>query len=347
MLGYIHLFVVLLLLFAYLLRRKEERQLVIRVSLVFLILIFGSRSIDSTNGAYDLMVYLNYFKKQIASSSILSHTRFEQGYVIFNYVLSWFTNWDQSIFYVAGATSILLTYFFIKKESDDLILSLVIFICLVPLGFYMTAFRQAIAMSLCLVAFHYLLNEKIKIFVLLVLLAMSFHQTAVTFLPMIILTRMKFSLKNVLLLILCSVLFLLSIQVIMLFGNAYFDREYSVSMTLNKTGGLIDIVIMISNIFLLAVMIKKVKSESLRYRYTKLIFPLIAACLLYCARYQALVIERIAFYYIPLLLITVPCVITCYFHGREQKIVRFCSISVLLFLLIWRQGNIPYIPFWK
>ena len=78
------------------------------------------------------------------------------------------------------------------------VLALYFYVTIGNLFFVMTGMRQAIAMSLCMLAINYVQKRKIIPFVLLVLLAAQFHHSAYIFLPMYFLGTRRVDTLNML-----------------------------------------------------------------------------------------------------------------------------------------------------
>ena len=89
---------------------------------------------------------------------------------------------------------------FIKRYSHDITLSLIVFMCFQFFVFSMSALRQTLAMSLCLMGYMAAQNNGVRSFLLYlmwVLLATLIHRSAIVFLPVYILMRWKLNFKMV------------------------------------------------------------------------------------------------------------------------------------------------------
>lgn len=110
-----------------------------------------------------------------------SYIYFEKGYQLLMKFCAWIGlswQWFLTIVY-----SIILVpiYLFIKKYSRHAMMSVLVFVCYMYFEFDLTGIRQALASSICLLAFIFLLESKrfplIK-YVLMVTVAVFFHKSA-------------------------------------------------------------------------------------------------------------------------------------------------------------------------
>jgi len=83
----------------------------------------------------------------------------------------------------------------LKKYSNDLLYSYIIFFSLGFFAFSMTGLRQTLALSIIVISFIFLINGKLFSFVLLVILASLFHKTALIFLLAYPTTMVRFDKK--------------------------------------------------------------------------------------------------------------------------------------------------------
>lgn len=108
---------------------------------------------------------------------------FELGYRLLNKLLSCFFAAPQTIIVVNSILIIGLLYRFVRRDSPMILLSLWLYL---TLGIYQTEMnvsRNAIAILICYLAFQWIQQKKLLLFVLCVLLATTVHQTALFFLP--------------------------------------------------------------------------------------------------------------------------------------------------------------------
>lgn len=78
---------------------------------------------------------------------------FEKGFILFMKICAWIGLSNQTFIVVTSFIIIAPVYYFIKKYSSNYILSSLIYVCYQFFEFDLTAIRQAMAMSICLLAF--------------------------------------------------------------------------------------------------------------------------------------------------------------------------------------------------
>ncbi|MFA0657111.1 EpsG family protein [Vibrio sp. 10N.222.49.C12] len=139
-------------------------------------------------------------------------------------------------------TVMLITSFFIvfcyliqiKKYSENIALSLMVFICLFY-TFHFNALRQSIAMAIVFFAFPYILKERMFHSIFLVFIAAMFHKTAFIMLPVIYLLHYKGRYRNVIVVIFSFVLAILSSHLIEFASSI--DSRYEHYNNMNSGGG--------------------------------------------------------------------------------------------------------------
>lgn len=194
---------------------------------IILILVVGLRKktvgIDSSGYAWTFRRY------SITPLSRYSFGFFDEpGYALLNWFLGNKLHAGYPVlFLVCGAISVAPVAVLIHKHSDYPELSWCFFLFF---GFYTFAFstmRQALATGITVLAFLCIPKKKPLRFVLLVLLAMMFHQTAIIFLPMYWLRRFKISWRNAFLFLVLGVLIYIFKTPIMAFLNEHSTNYYS------------------------------------------------------------------------------------------------------------------------
>ena len=107
---------------------------------------------------------------------------FERGYTFFTKLISYISD-DQQFFLAACAVlSIAPVGYTVYKESSEPDLSLYIFMGLPVFVLLFSGVRQGIAIGICVLALLWVIRKKPVAFLLTVLVAMSFHKTAILFL---------------------------------------------------------------------------------------------------------------------------------------------------------------------
>lgn len=165
--------------------RQARENLILRIGLSAICLVLALKK-------YTVGIDIVGYKEQYIISKAMpwlenDYVYFEPGYIVFMKIFSK-SGFDFQFFMIITYIFVCLAlYFFIKKYSPNVTMSLIIFICYQFMVFYISGVRQMIAMSICLFAFMVLDREKGKkvvnvlLAVGLILLAYTFHRSALIF----------------------------------------------------------------------------------------------------------------------------------------------------------------------
>ena len=280
------------------------------------------RLFDSFKIYYDLYLADNGF--------LLSESFFN----IFVFLLGRVTDNAHWLVFLTSVYITVCTCAFIRENSCDAPLSIVMYICLGLFTFNMNGMRQAMAMSTCLLAYHFARKRKFFPFVLLVLFAMQFHKTAVCFAPVYFLPLLKNSQGNWFLFLVGLVIFLFSLDKLVLTYNDMSGKDY-ISTESATGGGLVVILLYIGGI-VLAVL----QSQVLQDRWTRVaMFGTMVGLASYVSRFFSnQMMERISYYYFYFLLLLVPKSIKN-LDDKEQELVKVFLVLASVLLFTYRNVN--------
>ena len=166
---------------------------------IFVIITFGILTIiaairDSTVGV-DTEQFCNAF--EIISQIPLANAfnlRYEEGFVILCKILSYITMNRQILIVMSSLIIFPMIGFFVYKNSKDVVLSSILYIIMNTYAMHMNVMRQAIAISLVILAYEmFLKKDKIIKYILLIFLASFFHQTAIIMVVLIFFRKIKYT----------------------------------------------------------------------------------------------------------------------------------------------------------
>lgn len=346
---------------------RDRKGLLIVAGIIF-VAILGCRN-GQINYGTDLNSYYRAYQRAALANDIpdliSTNVYQELGYPIMCFVFSRVIRWAQFIIYFQAAFCCGVTLRYIYKHSDDVFMSVMVFMSMGLLQFYLTGFRQAFAISICLLALESSEKKHYIRTILFTLLAISFHQTAILFVPILLLVRMKITKYSFLL---DSVVFALLYRLgpwLVEMGNSMFDKNYEYHAYGNALGGLVNIIIEAFVIIAMIISIGGVEQgRGIKYTWNKEIeiydsnketntqisyhyfHVLFIGMVLYALRYQTTTIERVSFYYTTTLMILLPQVIDKCFSPRIKISLRMFFVFGMLFLIGWRASSLDYIPFW-
>jgi len=308
-------------------KRKQKKFLII--SGLAVIFVMGLRYPEYEN-VYDLKVYYTYYDHLISTpwNEIFEVSRFEPGYAILNKALATLVPWAQFILIAEAVISVYCVCRFIYKNSEYPFQAMIFYITLGTMVFQLTGFRQAFAMSLCLFGVEYIKRRKVIRFVLIVLLAISIHKSAMVFLPFYFIANRKPTLINNI-----ASIFLIFVTVnladqITTFGNKMLDTNYS-GYRGNPLGGLIPIIIYVITIVLSIIYSRKIKNP---IPYNMVILGLT----IYLMRYTTLALERISFYFTSAVIVQLSNVINFEPDKKTRAYLNFFAVILAIALFMYR-----------
>lgn len=304
----------------------------------------------------DSFGYYNIFLSIQNIPVYTSDTGIEQGYFLFNKLLGCITNNPQIIFI---ATGLIISYSIsnlIYKKSNIVWLSIIIYLTIGTFFFNLSGLRQSIAISLCIFSYNFILQRKFISFLLTVLLASTFHLSALSFLIAYPLYNCKLNTKNLIIalfIILFSIVFskyFINLILYVFPYQGYLDSEGRFarniiggdirSASIFKTG--INLFVFLFCLFLW----KKVKKASCSiYMEIKLLilFSLTATIILFSS-INATIFERVAMYFNVFYIILIPKIIS-YIEDKNIKIISI--IIILFFCLLYSMIVSIYRPEWN
>jgi len=159
------------------LSKRQKNILFLGLSFIIFTILMASR--DFNTGS-DTKMYIRTFLtfSQTKWNSTIWGGYFEPLYVILNILLSYISNTPRIIIVF---TSIFISYSFykfIKENSENYLLSVMIFIGLLFFYTSMNTIRQYMAISVILLGFKFVKNKKIIPYLITILIAYLFHSSA-------------------------------------------------------------------------------------------------------------------------------------------------------------------------
>ncbi len=193
----------------------SDRKKKVFLGIVFglMILVMGFR--DKTVGT-DTILYCNIFKHNITFefSNILGQNDFTFLYSLYNHLLSFLSHDSSIIILFNSGIIIYLTLRFIYKNSDNVVISILLFMLLYHFFHAMNISRQYIAVMIIANAYEYLKSGKSLKFAMWVCIATLIHNTSLIAFALIPLAKLKNKKqKNI---------FLLVFAIVCLFWNNFF-----------------------------------------------------------------------------------------------------------------------------
>lgn len=181
---YLIIYIILLILSNRYIKNNENKFLLMMIILFLFAALRG-------NGDGDYFTYKEYAKYVKEFKDVLEQTiPMEIGFRSLAYIVNKAELNLQWVIIGMNIISLTCIYKFIKKVSPDIILSVIIFFPYF-LQFDMHASRTAVAMGFGCLAIYYLINEKVNKYLIYLLLAASFHKTAIILILVIFIKNIK------------------------------------------------------------------------------------------------------------------------------------------------------------
>lgn len=241
----------------------SKKLKLISFSISSLILIFLFAMQDISVGADTTAYYNAFYYISSLSFKDIFWTGWEPGYLILNWFLGYFFD-DGRILIVVLAFFILLPIFtHIYKESLWPELSLVIF---VGTGMWMASmgiFRQWCAMAVLVFSYKYIKEKSFWKFILVILIAMSFHRTAIIFLLAYFISKVTLNYKNM--------IFSFAISIVLGFSGRYIlqvlNQFARITESENFNGGLTMLIVLWASVFSVWILYKNKIPKDLELYY--------------------------------------------------------------------------------
>lgn len=282
-------------------KNKAKKQLVF-AGLV--ITVFWG-SVDAVKFSTDI---LSYYNNAIAAANtsfnnFLNISPFEKGYAAFIWLVTHIFKTPQALLLVQTVIVTFSIFRFIYRNSKDVIISVISYLCLGCFGMFSYAYRQAFAIAICLFALEAIQKKKRILAIIIILFASLFHQTAIIFLPVLLIYGKKLNQKNILLFSGIMILVALTLSYTLPYANEFFEMNYGSSTNKYSTiGGIINLFIFALSFILLWAKYRHTPKNFRETEFNNLhifVFLGIIGFVLYTCRFYALAMERVAYYFLP------------------------------------------------
>ncbi len=311
---------------------KKKNLIFLVLSFAIVVFVVGSRSAFLTR-SLDLHNYYTWYGRALNMplDAMIERSKFETGYLVLNKILATIVPWNYFIVYFEAAFTTAIVFWYIYRNCDSVFLGVIIYICLGPWQFFLTGFRQAIAICMCIVALEMMKKKTLLwdiLVVFIVMLASTIHTTALIFFGAFILRKLKFNKKLVLASILMTLVMLIFLDDIVTFGNDILERDYAVAYQGSAIAGIVPIMVFIGT-FILWYLIWSWNNEFIKEHEFELMMLLVGLCL-YTLRYTITIMERTSYYYTFVLMVVLSNGIT----RQKTKIVRNIAMIICVVLCV-------------
>ena len=283
-------------------------------------------SVDATN------YYNNWIKLRESSFEqlklFIDKSDMESGYLFTVWCISHIIYEPQFLFVLTGLLFTISICRLIYLNSENVMLSMVMAICLGLYTFMLQGLRQSIAISICLFALEYCKKRKLFPFLFLLAIAFLFHRTVIVFSITYFLYGPTFTNKTKIGAIGLGLGLFLLAPIFVRYGNQFLDRDY---VETAASGALIASAIY--TIILVAAFLFT-NEKNTNQTFTFFVMITIVGAAFYLMRYVgAQVMDRISFNFIIGQCIVLPTVFQQFNKtSRDILLSLVCCICIALFM---------------
>jgi hypothetical protein len=313
---------------------KQGRLWFSLLSGVAIFLVMGLRHPDVGT---DTNQYLFLYNNRSLDMLSLEIFKFDEwGFYTINTVINILGFENQGYILVVSLIISLSFSLFFYKYSKNILLSFYLHLTIGLFSMSMSGLRQTLAVCLILLAFHFFIKRNHIVFFALVLVAYTFHHSAIVFLPVFLLRNVIISKKRgiLLLVVVTSTLFfreLFTPLIELVAPDRYLERYDLISDAYHVNPLLILIAIAIPTVCLFFWNnISKLEKKE-KELYSNLFILSCINILLNILSLNSNMIGRLSFYFIPFIVILIPNIISGIRNKRLRIIaIYFCIILPLI-----------------
>jgi len=314
---------------------------------VILIAVIGIRNISV--GA-DTYVYFSHFQNlnSIKFIKIFDYYKADYGFYIFTWILSRIIRNFNIYLIITASIYIIPITLLIKRESRYPLFSYILFFCFGFFTLALSTIRQYIAIGICITAYLNLKNKKI-ISILLIIIASTFHISAVIFIFIIVIDKIKNNWRA----ILSGILILFALSLVL--KNTLIGLYLSISMkeySSYEVGGNLMVIFIFLNI-ILGIIYKK---HFFKNNNVMLFIIISLAGIIFSSTRFNLAVMRLYLYYFVFIIIYIPNIVF-YIHDHITKyflMFGFTAIAIYfsisnIFKTAYQYGSqiLPYLTYWQ
>ena len=321
--------------------KETKNKVFLVITFVILFFVVATREMNVGN---DTKSYINLFNLcNMYKFDILNmNFYYEKGYLIFNVILNYLNFSPRFFMYIMSFIFNVSAYCFIKDNSKNYLMSVLMYINLLFFYQSMTMMRQFLALAIILMfSFKYVKNKQFLKFLLSIAVASLFHASAIIAVFIYPIYNLKYNRKRVLMIIVSSIIVLLSLKFIYPFIANLINREsYYIDMLGEaKLGNFISMLIfVIMYIFSLIIVKQKERQDYGFYLYT-----LLFTAAIYFVSINMAVLSRASQYYAIFSVISLPNLIE--HNVKNNKII--VNIAIVFFMILYSSIVMIYRPEWN
>lgn len=269
---------------------------------------------------------------------------YERGYIIFNKLVGMISNNQQFFLFVCAVFSFVPIFFYIKRKSTLPLLSVFILMGLPVFFMLYSGLRQIIAIAITVCSVKYIEEKRITPFILTVLLASLFHNTAIVFL-------VAYPLYYVRMNDMWKLITVLALPVVFLFKKPLFSilsKVFKDNAVVDDNGA-ITLFLIFCAVYIYLILLNKKFDESQNGVVN--LFYIACVCQAFGGIYQTAM--RVGYYFMIYLIVALPNTIT---QNKNKQEYQTNYLIILIAFLVFGLYSIrtstwamayPYYFFWE
>lgn len=320
---------------------KKKKLIFLWLGGLLLVFLMGSRC-PYRSGSGDVFVYYKIYLRTAVDTieEISGFHSMEESYLWINKFLVSIIPWGQFIIYLEAAFSTFAVFRFIYKNTEDVYIGVIVYICTGGWLFFLTGFRQAFAICICLFAFEYMKKKRFTMDLValgIILIATLFHSTAWIFLVAFIVRNLKLNKTTVFWAIVLTVLAFVIMNPFVDMIEKMMGTNYRVGYEGNIFGGIVPVMVFFGALLLSYIAWKHDKEYTEKYGFQ--IMLLLTGLCMYLFRYNTVVFERMSYYFTIVVCSVLPNSISAVKDRRMQVVCKAVCIAFCVALFVYRQSD--------
>ena len=293
-----------------------------------LIIIF--QALRKSTVGVDIETYLSFFER-LASDSVdnflLLYSGVEIGFLYYNKLISVFTLDHQIFLGIISATIFIPIAYVIYKNSSNFYLSVIYLITLGIYNFTFSGLRQSIAIGFTFLSYEFIKRKQWVRFLLIILLAMTFHTSALVFLPAYLIYNIKIKKKHFFLVLGIISLIVIFKSFLLRFIVLNSLEKYSNQILLESTGAYTLFFVMLT-IFIISLLSKgKTNNPVSLNAFSNF---MLMAVIIQISASESQLSMRAGYYYYLFTILLLPEIITAFSGKKEKNILGVISVLLCL-----------------
>ena len=346
----VNLAIVILLGTIVYLNKKYGKKIFMILVCLQLILLCGLRLMTVGRDTYS---YVNLYYPNVIGTALNANFfrvfNRESGYYLLTKLISLISTEYPILLIVVSSIPLILLCITVYKYSKDVVLSMTTFIALRPYAFLFTGIRQSIALGICFYSYRFIKEKRFIPFAACVVIASSFHTSAIVFLLAYLLNKIKLNIKNFVIVILTfPVVLMLRNPILTMFNPFLGQLRYQYSGDMSFEDGL-GTILVYSMIFIIGLMHRKHMIQ--RDEKSDILFLLVLLSIsFYILGYVVSSFTRIAIYFGWFMILFLPQITSIFKVDRERVLVKFGLYAIMFIQFLYFGPGfslVPYKFFWE